>query len=171
MLSDPRFRESLSDADIDRIENAAPLHDVGKIAVSDTILLKPGRLTPEEFDAMKVHTTKGGNMIKTLFDGMKDAEFLRTAEEIAVSHHEKWNGLGYPDGKKGEDIPLSARIMAVADVYDALVSCRVYKPAMKPEAALDIMFEESGSHFDPAIMEAVGRIRQELIDAANAPVA
>jgi len=170
LKNDPRFRDTLTDAYIDRIENAAPLHDVGKIAVSDTILLKPGKLTPEEFDAMKVHTTKGGSMIKTLFAGMKDEAFLRTAEEIATSHHEKWNGRGYPAGLAGEAIPLSARIMAVADVYDALVSVRVYKPAMTPEAALGVMFEESGSHFDPAVMEAVDRIRQDLIDAANAPV-
>ena len=170
LKNDPRFSSVLTDAEIDRIREAAPLHDVGKIAVSDTILLKPGKLTPEEFDAMKLHTTKGGSMIKKLFVGMKDAEFLRTAEEIAVSHHEKWNGSGYPEGRKGEDIPLSARIMAVADVYDALVSVRVYKPAVSPEAALEIMFSESGSHFDPAVMEAVDRIRQQLIDAANTPV-
>ena len=171
MKNDPHFSDVLTDAEVERIREAAPLHDVGKIAVSDTILLKPGRLTPEEFDAMKIHTTKGGSMIKTLFAGMKDAAFLRTAEEIAVSHHEKWNGQGYPEGRKGEDIPLSARIMAVADVYDALVSVRVYKPAVSPEKALDIMFAESGSHFDPAVMEAVDRIRRQLIDTANAPVA
>ncbi len=170
MKEDDRFSDRLTEEDIEHISGAAPLHDVGKIAVSDTILLKPGKLTPEEYDAMKVHTTKGGDMIDTLFEGMEDEQFLKVAEEIAVSHHEKWNGQGYPRGLRGEEIPLAARIMAVADVYDALVSVRVYKPAIDPEEALDIMFAESGTHFDPAIMDVVRRIRRDLIAAARTPL-
>ena len=170
MQKDERFVNRLTEADIAYIANAAPLHDVGKIAVSDTILQKPGKLTPEEFEAMKVHTTKGSAMIETLFAGMEDATFLRVAEEIAMSHHEHWNGQGYPQGLAGEEIPLPARIMAVADVYDALVSTRVYKPAIDPREALAIMFSESGTHFDPAIMDVVRRMQQELIATATAPV-
>lgn len=169
MKRDDRFRDRLTDADIERIENAAPLHDVGKIAISDTILLKPARLTAEEFDNMKTHTVRGGRMIRNLFADLDDPQFLQTAEEIAVSHHEKWDGSGYPNGKKGEEIPLSARIMAVADVYDALVSFRVYKSSISPEKALDTMMAESGTHFDPDIMRIVDGMRGELIAAANAP--
>ena len=167
MKRDERFRDRLTDPDIERIENAAPLHDVGKIAISDTILLKPGKLTPEEFEIMKTHAPRGGEMIRTLFADLDDPLFLRTAEEIAVSHHEKWNGTGYPDGKKGEEIPLSARIMAVADVFDALVSFRVYKASISPELALDTMMAESGTHFDPDIMQIMDGMRQEFIDAAQ----
>ena len=170
MKQDDRFSGRLTETDIEYITSAAPLHDVGKIAVSDTILLKPGKLTPAEYDAMKVHTTRGGDMIETLFAGMDDKQFLKVAEEIAVSHHEKWNGQGYPRGLRGEDIPLAARIMAVADVFDALVSVRVYKPALDPKEALDIMFAESGTHFDPAIMDVVRRIRKDLIAAASSPL-
>lgn len=166
-----KYKDQLTDDEIMRIENAAPLHDVGKIVVSDTILLKPGKLTPEEFDAMKVHTTKGRKVIRDIFAGMENEEFLRVAEQIAMYHHEKWNGCGYPEGLKGEDIPLSARIMAVADVFDALVSVRVYKKAVPPEEALNIMMEESGSHFDPDIMEIVNaNLRDELIRVSQLPL-
>ena len=170
MRRDPCFCDRLTDEDVERIENAAPLHDVGKIAISDTILLKPGKLTPEEFSVMKTHSARGGEMIGALFTDLDDPLFLKTAEEIAVSHHERWDGKGYPDGKSGEDIPLSARIMAVADVFDALVSFRVYKPSISPELALDTMAEESGTHFDPEIMRIVEAMRGELIAASQAPV-
>ncbi len=171
MQKDEHFRDRLTDKDIERIRNAAPLHDVGKIAISDTILLKPGRLTPEEFNIMKTHAPRGGAMIRNLFSDLDDPLFLQTAEEIAVSHHEKWDGSGYPDGKKGEEIPLSARIMAVADVYDALVSFRVYKPSISPDKALDTMMAESGTHFDPDIMRIVEQMRGELIRAVETPLA
>ena len=163
------YKDRLSDKDIEKIENAAPLHDVGKIAVSDTILLKPGKLTPEEFDKMKVHTVKGKSVIQDIFTGMGDEEFLQVAEQIAMSHHEKWDGSGYPLGLKGEEIPLPARIMAAADVFDALVSVRVYKNSVPPEKALDIMMSESGTHFDPDIMKVVFDMRDELIEAALSP--
>lgn len=171
MQKDDQYRDYLTDHTIREIENAAALHDVGKIAVSDVILLKPGRLTPEEFEEIKKHSTKGGEVIRNIFSTFEDdAAFLKIAEDIAVSHHEKWNGAGYPAGLKGEEIPLPARIMAVADVFDALVSVRVYKPAMTPDAALDLIISESGSHFDPDIIRVVSGMRRALIDAANTPV-
>ena len=171
MQKDDQYKDFLTDHMIREIENAAPLHDVGKIAVSDVVLLKPGRLTPEEFEEIKKHSTKGGQVIRNIFSTLEDdATFLKIAEEIAVSHHEKWNGTGYPAGLKGEEIPLPARIMAVADVFDALVSVRVYKAAMTPDAALDLIESESGSHFDPDIIRVVSGMRRELIEAVNTPV-
>ena len=170
MKNDEWFRDRMTPEEIDRIENAAPLHDIGKIAISDTILLKPGKLTPEEFEKMKSHTVKGEHMIGTLFAQMDDPLFLKTAEDIVIAHHEKWDGTGYPYGKKGEEIPLSARIMAVADVYDALVSYRVYKPSISPEQALETIYAESGTHFDPEIIRIVKKISREMIEMANAPL-
>ena len=117
-----KYKDILDEKTIDQYTEAAPLHDVGKIAISDTILLKPGKLTHEEYEQMKVHTTKGGEMIYKIFKNLKDEAFIRHAHDIALYHHEKWDGTGYPEGIKREEIPLSARIMAIADVYDALVS-------------------------------------------------
>ena len=170
LKKDEKYAGLLTEEELERIEAAAPLHDVGKISVSDTILLKPAKLTEEEFDRMKEHTVSGGNVIRNIFADMEDSKFLRTAEEIAVSHHEKWDGSGYPQGLAGENIPLSARIMAVADVYDALVSVRVYKPAIEPVAAIDTIMNESGTHFDPGIMRVVSGMRDRLIAAANSPL-
>lgn len=158
MEQDEAFRGQLNAELIEEMENVAPLHDIGKIGVSDTILLKPGKLTPEEFELIKLHTTKGGVMIRNLFANLDDPLFLRLAEDIAVSHHEWWDGSGYPEGKKGEEIPLAARIMAVADVYDALVSDRVYKKAIPKEEALQIIYSESGTHFDPDIIRILKKI-------------
>ena len=152
MQKDRAFRDELSEELIEEMENAAPLHDIGKIAVPDAILLKPGKLTKEEFSVIKTHTTKGGAMIRTLFSELDDTLFLRLAEEITVYHHEWWDGSGYPEGLSGKSIPLSARIMAVADVYDALISDRVYKKAIPREDALEIIYSESGTHFDPDII-------------------
>ena len=171
MQQDEQYKSELSDHLIEEIESAAALHDVGKIAVSDVILLKPGKLTAEEFEEMKKHSEKGGQVIRNIFSTFEDdTAFLKIAEEIAVSHHEKWNGKGYPQGLEGEAIPLPARIMAVADVFDALVSVRVYKPSMTPEAAMELIESESGTHFDPSIIRVVASMRQELIEAAKAPV-
>ena len=167
MKNDEKYREIMTDEMIDRLKNAAPLHDVGKIVIPDTILLKPAKLTPEEFDKMKTHTLAGGKLINEFFSEIKDIDFLKTAEEIAVSHHEKWDGSGYPNGLKGEEIPLSARIMAIADVFDALVSVRVYKASIKPEDALNIMYSESGSHFDPDLIRIVRTISNDMISVAN----
>lgn len=167
MRRDPKYAPILTDEYIERMKSAAPLHDVGKISIPDSILLKPGKLTKEEFEIMKTHAPIGGEIIKKLFSGMDELSFLDMAEEIAASHHERWDGTGYPGGLKGEEIPLSARIMAVADVYDALVSVRVYKDAISPKDALGIIYEESGTHFDPDIIRIVRGIESELIAAAE----
>ena len=163
----PKYKNILTNKYIKQIENSAPLHDVGKIAVRDAILLKPGRLTPEEFDEMKKHSAKGGEMINNIFSNLDDDEFFKIAYDIAVSHHEKWDGTGYPNGLKGEDIPLSGRIMAIADVYDALTSKRVYKDSMPPEKAFDIIVEGRGTHFDPDIIDIVITIKDKFISYVN----
>ena len=134
---------------------SAPLHDIGKVGIPDRILLKPGKLTPEEFEIMKTHTTLGRDAIQHAEEqlGIR-VKFLTIAKQIAYSHQEKWDGSGYPLGLSGEEIPLSARLMAVADVYDALISERVYKKAMPHEEALVIMRDGRGVHFDPDILDA-----------------
>lgn len=151
----PRFRHFLSDIIIQHLYKSAPLHDIGKVGIPDQILLKPGRLTPEEFEIMKTHTTLGRDAIiqaeKSL--GMT-VDFLQLAKEIAYSHQEKWDGSGYPEGLSGDDIPISARLMALADVYDALISRRVYKAAMSHTDAAAIIEAGRGAHFDPDIVDA-----------------
>lgn len=151
----PRFRAQLDDQTIDLLYKSAPLHDIGKVGIPDRILLKPGRFEPHEFEIMKTHTTLGRDAIQHAEEalGMR-VDFLTYAKEIAYSHQEKWDGSGYPEGLAGEAIPLSARIMAVADVYDALISRRVYKDGMPHDKAVDIMREGRGSHFDPDILDA-----------------
>ncbi|AXM94481.1 response regulator [Pseudomonas plecoglossicida] len=151
----PRFRHFLNEATINLLFKSAPLHDIGKIGIPDHILLKPGRFTPEEFEIMKTHTTLGRDAIQRAEDqlGMR-VEFLHLAKEIAYSHQEKWDGSGYPQGLAGDDIPISARLMAVADVYDALISRRVYKPQMPHDKAVALIRDGRGSHFDPDICDA-----------------
>ena len=150
-----RFCGALDDQSIDRLFKAAPLHDIGKVGIPDRILLKPGRLDAGEFEIMKTHTTLGRDAIETALrrTGVS-VPLLETAKEIAFSHQEKWDGSGYPEGLAGESIPLSARLMAVADVYDALISRRVYKQAMPHEQAVKIIAEGRGTHFDPDIADA-----------------
>ena len=160
MAKDRLFAKQLTPEVIEEMVNAAPLHDIGKIAIPDAILLKPGRLTPAEFEVIKGHAQKGGAMIRTLFSDLDDQMFRRMAEEITVYHHEWWDGSGYPKGLKGREIPLSARIMAVADVYDALISDRVYKKAIPPQEALEIIYSEAGTHFDPDIVRILRRYVQ-----------
>ena len=133
------------------IVKAAPMHDLGKIAVDDAILRKPGRFTPEEFEKMKAHAAEGARIVHEILKGTDDEEFHRIAENVAHYHHERWDGSGYPDGLRGEEIPIEARIMAIADVYDALVSKRVYKESMSFEQADSIIMEGMGSQFDPAL--------------------
>ncbi|MBN9696797.1 MAG: two-component system response regulator [Zoogloea sp.] len=168
LQSHPRFTGQLSDADIELIYKSAPLHDIGKVGIPDRILLKPGRLTAEEFEVMKTHTTLGRDAIskaEALF-GI-GGSFLRFAKEIAYSHQEKWDGSGYPLGLSGEHIPLSARLMAVADVYDALISPRVYKPAFSHELAVNEMSAGRGSHFDPDILDAFLTLKNEFHSIAQ----
>jgi Response regulator containing a CheY-like receiver domain and an HD-GYP domain len=162
-----RFTEILTDAYIAKLKRSAPLHDIGKIAVPDSILNKPGKLTEEEFEIMKSHAIEGQKILKKIeanaSDSMDD-DYLKESIEMALYHHEKWNGAGYPNGLRGEDIPLSARIMAVADVFDALVAERVYKKAMPYEKAMEIILEGAGTSFDPVIVEAFSHIARELYD-------
>jgi putative two-component system response regulator len=152
----PRFRDALrDDAAIELLYKSAPLHDIGKVGIPDHILLKPGELTPAEFAVMRTHTLLGRDAIMVAEHAIETPQsFLRYAREIALSHHEKWNGSGYPEQLAGDAIPLSARLMAVADVYDALISRRVYKPPFPHEMALAIMREGRGSHFDPDLLDA-----------------
>ena len=142
---------------------SAPLHDIGKVGIPDRILLKPGKLTPEEFEIMKTHTTLGWDAINKAEKSLgTQAEFLTMAKEIALFHQEKWDGSGYPQGRKGDDIPVSARLMAVADVYDALISRRVYKAGMSHEAAVAIILQGKGQHFDPDMVNAFFDIQSEF---------
>lgn len=161
-----KYRDVLTPEVIKLWGRSAQLHDIGKIAIPDAILLKPGKLTDEEFEIMKTHTTHGYNILKQagcLLECDEDAKsnFLTCSMEIALYHHEKWNGRGYPNGLAGEDIPLSARLMAVADVYDALRSERPYKTAMPHQKALDILMKDAGSHFDPSVIDAFLRIEKK----------
>ncbi|VVN74606.1 putative cyclic di-GMP phosphodiesterase [Pseudomonas fluorescens] len=155
MQDHPRFSHFLSDEIIQVLFKSAPLHDIGKIGIPDHILLKPGRFTEEEFEIMKTHTTLGRDAIQQAEDrlGMR-VDFLSLAKEIAYSHQEKWDGSGYPQGLAGDDIPISARLMAVADVYDALICRRVYKPGMPHAQAVEIIRQGRGTHFDPDICDA-----------------
>jgi adenylate cyclase len=150
----PRFRASLDDESIDLLCKSAPLHDIGKVGVSDRILLKPGKLTDQEFDEMKKHTVYGRDALFSAEKKLGTISFLGCAREIAYTHHEKWNGSGYPEGLRGEQIPLAGRLMALADCYDALTSNRVYKAPLSHEKAIQIITEEKGSHFDPEIVDA-----------------
>lgn len=168
MAEFPKYAAQLPRQEIELLYKSAPLHDIGKIGIPDRILLKPGRLTPEEFDIMKTHAAIGRESIEAAerLVSMPDS-FLRFAKEIAGSHHEKWDGSGYPEGLAGEDIPLSARLMALADVYDALISKRVYKEAFTHEMARDIIVRGRGTHFDPAVTDAFVALEQDFIDIAK----
>lgn len=156
------FPEQLTDEYIEDICKAAPLHDVGKIKVPDAVLQKPGKLTPEEFETMKMHTTHSRKIIKMIIGDVEDEHYVRIVEEIALYHHERWDGTGYPTGLAGEDIPLAARIMSVADVFDALYEERCYKPPIRPiERIMQIMSEGRGTQFDPVIIDVfVGMLPQ-----------
>jgi len=145
------YSDELSAWDIDLLIMSSQLHDVGKISVRDDILMKPGKLTDEEFDEMKKHTMFGAEIIRSIEDNTKESDFLRYAETLAVSHHEKWNGTGYPYGLKGTEIPLMGRLMAIVDVYDALTNDRPYKKAFSHEASIGIIKDGFGTHFDPII--------------------
>ncbi|MEE9397193.1 MAG: two-component system response regulator [Methylococcales bacterium] len=162
LKSHPKFSDFLDDETIDLLFKSAPLHDIGKIGVPDRILKKPGKLTTEEFSEMQKHTTYGGDAIRRAERELGSTSFLRYAREIAYSHQEKWDGSGYPEGLKGEQIPISARLMAVSDVYDALISKRVYKPPMKHEQAVDYIANQKGCHFDPEIVDVFLRIESDF---------
>ncbi|MCL2187467.1 MAG: response regulator [Defluviitaleaceae bacterium] len=147
------YAKEVGSWDLELVVQSAQLHDVGKIAIADSILHKPGRLLPDEFDKIKYHTTFGKQIISKIKENTTDKDFLEYAEILAYTHHEKWNGKGYPQGLSGEDIPLLGRIMAIADVYDALVSERPYKKPFTHEQAVEIIKKDSGWHFDPTLVE------------------
>ena len=149
-----QYAEWIDDKFIEDLYRSSPLHDIGKIGIPDSILLKPGTLTDEEFEIMKHHPVIGAEALGGAMKNNRAASFLEMAIDIARYHHERFDGTGYPDGLKGQEIPLSARIVALADVYDALTSTRVYKPAFRPEVAYMMIKEERGNHFDPVIVDA-----------------
>lgn len=158
-----RFSEFLTNDNIRLLFKSAPLHDIGKVGIPDRILLKPGKLDHDEFEIMKTHTTLGRDALANAEKSLgTDVAFLKMAKEIAYSHQEKWDGSGYPEGISGDDIPISARLMAVADVYDALICRRIYKEGMPHEKACKIIQEGSGSHFDPDIVDAFVHIHEEF---------
>ena len=164
----PRFRHFLTSENIELLFKSAPLHDIGKVGIPDRILLKPGRFEPAEMEIMKTHTTLGRDAIVHAETALAiEVDFLTMAKEIAYSHQEKWDGSGYPEGLSGDDIPISARLMAVADVYDALISRRVYKEGMPHEKAVAIIQEGSGSHFDPDVVDAFTEAAEAFRDIAR----
>lgn len=177
LVDNPRFAPALTGRQLEMVVNAAPLHDIGKVGIPDAILLKPGKLTAEEFETMKQHATIGAEAIDKAIEqalaGADDAAvdqapgafgFLNVAREIAVGHHEKWDGSGYPAGLAGDAIPVSARLMALADVFDALMSRRVYKPPMTLENATNIIVEGRGKHFDPDVVDAYLACREQFAE-------
>lgn len=156
--------EILTDEYIELLSKAAPLHDIGKISISDTILMKPGKLTPEEFEIMKTHASEGGKIVREVMGEIEDKSYVDIAADVAAYHHEKWNGSGYNAGLSGEDIPLAARIMAIADVFDALISKRCYKEEFSLDEAFGIIEESAGSHFDPTLAGIFLNLRPEIED-------
>lgn len=167
MMADYMLKNNIYPEEVDEkftvyIRNAAPLHDVGKILISDVILNKPGKFTPEEFEIMKTHALLGEEIVEKILSDNTEPELLQMAKEVVGGHHEKWDGSGYPSGLTGEEIPLAARIMAVADVFDALVCKRVYKDAMAEEESFAILREDAGKHFDPVIVDVFFSIREDV---------
>jgi putative two-component system response regulator len=160
---DPQLAPGLDDAQVNLLFRSAPLHDIGKVGIPDRILLKPGRLEPAEFEIMKTHAKLGFDAIERAESTLgAPVDFLRLAKEIAYGHHEKWDGSGYPRGLSGTAIPLSARLMALADVFDALINRRVYKQPLPPEEARRIIVAGRGSHFDPQVVDAFIAIEDEF---------
>lgn len=162
----PRYGDGLDETTIELLYKSAPLHDIGKVGVPDAILLKPGKLTDEEFEEIKKHPQHGHDALRGAVAQLGETAFLRYADEIAYTHHEKWDGSGYPRGLKGDNIPFSGRLMAIADVYDALISVRPYKRPFTHEEAVALIVEGRGSHFDPDMVDAFLRIQDEFHQTA-----
>jgi len=163
----PRFHRYLDDSTADLLFRLAPLHDIGKVGVQDRILLKPERLTPEEYEEMKRHTLYGSETIRQAKSFLGENSFLQVADEIALTHHERWDGTGYPHGLRGEEIPIPGRFMAVADAYDAIISPRIYKPALPHEDAVRLMDKGRGTRFDPDVLDAFLEAREEFRQIAG----
>lgn len=156
-------KEIITDGYIEILKKAAPMHDIGKIAVSDSILKKPGKLTEEEFKKIQNHTIAGGKIIREVLSGIESEDYVKIAADIAVSHHERWDGNGYPYKLKGDEIPLEARIMAIADVFDALVSPRCYKDPFSTDEAFEIISLSRGTHFDPVLTDLFISKKDEVV--------
>jgi len=165
MIEHDVYTEEIREWNLEMVASAARLHDIGKITITDLILNKTGGLSAEEFDKMKMHTTEGEKIIDSIIADSGDGYFLQNAKLFAGSHHERWDGSGYPRGLKGTDIPLQGRIMAIADVYDALVSERSYKKAFTHKEAVEIITENSGTHFDPELIMVFIICKEEFINA------
>ena len=163
----PDYASLLDEVTIDMIRRAAPLHDIGKIGVPDRILQKQAPLTEDEQEEMRNHVLYGERLLDDAAGYLGETRFIQIAREIAGNHHEKWDGSGYPRGKKGEEIPLSARLMALADVYDALTSRRCYKAPIAHEKAVQMILQDSGSHFDPQVADAFKRKQEQFLDIMN----
>jgi len=163
------YSETISSWDIDKMISSARMHDLGKISITDLIVNKPGKLTDDEYDIMKTHAEEGERIIDKIIAQTGEGDFLRNARLFAGSHHERWDGKGYPNGLKGEEIPLQGRIMAIVDVYDALVSERPYKSAFTDEEAVSIIMENAGTHYDPKIAEVFFAVR-DLFKEAKAHI-
>lgn len=161
-IKDGIYRDQLNEQFVSKMTTLAPMHDIGKIVVSDKILRKPGRLTPEEFEQMKKHAAVGGDVIREVLEGVTNDDYLSFASDIATYHHERWDGKGYPKGLKGEQIPLAARIMAIADVFDALISQRCYKEPFSFDESVKIIEEGAGTQFDPNLVGVFLRHRSEF---------
>ncbi|MDB5348321.1 MAG: rpfG 1 [Schlesneria sp.] len=168
MASMPKYLGTIDDEFVHLVYQTSPLHDIGKVGIPDSILLKPGRFSDDEFELMKAHTTIGAETLDAALAQNPQARFLQVAREIAAAHHERYDGRGYPLGLAGEEIPLSARIVAVADVYDALTSKRVYKEAFAHHLARNIILKDSGTHFDPDVVDAFLAVENDFIEIRNA---
>jgi HD-GYP domain-containing protein (c-di-GMP phosphodiesterase class II) len=162
----PGYAERISPAFVRLIGISSALHDIGKVGISDSILLKPGTLDPEERSAMERHAVIGGQCLREIELKLGSSNYLEMAREIAFHHHERWDGKGYPDGLQGKEIPLAARIVAIADVYDALSTRRVYKEAFPHQECVEIISEQAGGQFDPALVEVFLRIQEEYEEIA-----
>jgi putative two-component system response regulator len=167
LMDIPGFKTQIDLSFVENVFHSSPLHDIGKVAIPDAILLKPGKLTPEEFEIMKTHAAIGAHYLKTIYENYPNNSFIKMGIKIAMNHHEKWDGSGYPHGLTGEDIPISARIMALADVYDALRSKRPYKNPVGHRESVDIIVKGRGVHFDPTIIDTFIKIQNDFEKIAD----
>ena len=163
LITNDKYKDDYDDHFVNQIFQSSPLHDIGKVGIPDRILLKPGKLTEKEFEIMKKHSAIGGETLKAAGEEAGEGSFLAMGRDIAFSHHEKWDGSGYPYGLKGEEIPLASRIVAVGDVYDALTSRRPYKEPFSHEKSMAIIMKGRGSHFDPDVVDAFLASEAEII--------
>ncbi len=165
LMAQESFADPIDQDFVDMIRVASPLHDIGKVSVPDCVLLKPGKLDSDEWEIMKSHTVSGRDTLNQAIEHYQEADFLIMARDIAAHHHERYDGTGYPDSLAGQDIPVAARIFAVADVYDALISKRVYKPACSHPVARQYICESGGTHFDPVVVAAFRACESEFLAA------